>query len=431
MSSVMPEQFGVPASQQLPRNPMLPPHPDTAAMDSEYSADEAVMRANIVKQYSDILQQLGFSDEQGNFIPGSVATNARRQQSDLQRSSDLAEEDTTNEMQRQNTLFSGYRGKAQARAQYPFQQAMLDLGINVPLQLSQLHEQAAGLADQYTLQNNQLLAAAAQRKAAALAASGGSGAGLSQNQVPTPTAGAAGARGTPGAPGTPGSIFTGQVLTGNETPSQLQAGVATPSGFNAQGQFLNPADMNRVTPDAGVYPYTSETPVAISSPAAPPGGLSANSTQGVFAVDLGNMDYPAPSDPMNLGAAAAAGIQQGLAGPSSYGVMPFTGGGSTSGTWPNVLGAVQNAAAVGAATSPSNTMITDASSGGGYGSTPARDLASATPVEEQPIYQPDITTAAIEAYQQANPVEEPPPWDPNGGGAPNVQVPSSDWWKYV
>lgn len=161
--------------QQMARNPMLPQHPTDAALDSQYLAEEAVLRANIAKQYADVLQQLGYTDEKGGFIPGSVATNAGRQEADLRRSSDLAAEDTTHQAQREGTLFSGLRGTAQARAQYPFQQQIQELGINVPMQLGQLHEQAAGLVDQYSLQNNQLLAAAAQRRAAALAQSGGGG----------------------------------------------------------------------------------------------------------------------------------------------------------------------------------------------------------------------------------------------------------------
>jgi hypothetical protein len=162
MSSFMPAQ-----SAQMSQNPMLPVHPTTAALDSQYAAEEAVLRQQVSQQYADILQQLGYNDAQGNFIPGSVTTNAQRQQADLQRSSDIAAEDTTKNAQQQGTLFSGLRGTEQARAQYPFQQQMLNMAIDVPLQLAHLHEQAAGLADQYTLQNNQLLASAATRAAQA------------------------------------------------------------------------------------------------------------------------------------------------------------------------------------------------------------------------------------------------------------------------
>lgn len=200
MSTAIPEQFQVPSANQMTRNPMLPQHPVTAAYDSQYAADEAVLRAQISRSYADILQQLGYTDEQGNFITGSVATNAARQQTDLNRSSDLAAEQTTQDSQRSGTLFSGYRGTAQARAQYPFQQSILDLGINVPLQLSQLHEQAAGLTDQYTLQNNQLLAAAAQRQAAALTASGG-GTPASTGGAPAAPVAPPSGGGAPGAPG--------------------------------------------------------------------------------------------------------------------------------------------------------------------------------------------------------------------------------------
>lgn len=216
-SMAIPDQFSLPQNQQLGANPMLPPHPATAALDSQYAADEAVLRANTAKQYADILQQLGYTDDQGNFIPGSVATNAARQNTDLQRSSDIAAETNTQDMQRAGTLFSGYRGTAQARAQYPFQQSMIDLGINVPLTLSQLHEQAAGLVDQYTLQNNQLLAGAAQRAAAGITASGGSGTGTPAG----PGAAPAGGIGTAPAAGAAAPMITAHMMGGG--PSALTA----------------------------------------------------------------------------------------------------------------------------------------------------------------------------------------------------------------
>lgn len=165
--------YSPPPDQRLGKNPMLPDHPATEAADSQYLANEAVMRAQIARQYADILQQLGYTDEKGNFIPGSVTSEAARAQADLTRSSDLAKENVTNESQRAGTLFSGYRGTATARAQYPYQQGILQLGTDVPRTLAQLHENAAGLIDQYTLQNNQLLAEAAQRRAALIAQSGG------------------------------------------------------------------------------------------------------------------------------------------------------------------------------------------------------------------------------------------------------------------
>lgn len=166
----VPQNLMAQPGQRLQQNPMLPQHPQDEALDSEYYAQEALMRQQVAQQYADILQQLGYTDPSGKFIPGSVTTQAAQKQADYQRSSDIAGQEVTRTSQQQGTLFSGIRAENTARAQYPFQQAITQLGIDVPMQLGQLYGQAAGLTGQYTLQQNQLLASAAQRKAAALAA---------------------------------------------------------------------------------------------------------------------------------------------------------------------------------------------------------------------------------------------------------------------
>src|SRR5262252_1106674 len=159
-----------PPNRQLGKNPMLPGLPQTGDMDAQYLAEEAQLRNQIATQYGDVLQQLGWTDDAGNFIPGVLSVGAARQQANLERQSDLAAEDVTNTAQRQGTLFSGRRAMEQARAQFPYQQQLAQLGIDLPLAMGGLYEQAAGLIDQYTLQNNVLLAGMAQRRATALAA---------------------------------------------------------------------------------------------------------------------------------------------------------------------------------------------------------------------------------------------------------------------
>lgn len=166
MSTLLPEQ----QQQQMAQNPMLPQHPVTAALDAQYYAQEAVLRQKIAQQHADLLQQLGYTDAQGNVIPGSVEVNAQRQGGELQRQSGLAAQGVTEAAQRNGTLFSGRREQDTARAEYPYQNQIAQLGIDTPMQLSQLHEQAAGLVDQYTLQNNQLLADAATRASASATA---------------------------------------------------------------------------------------------------------------------------------------------------------------------------------------------------------------------------------------------------------------------
>jgi hypothetical protein len=153
---------------QLSRNPMLPQAPLGAAIDSQYAADAAALRTQVAQQYQDILKQLGYVDpDTGQFVMGSVEANAQQQQADLQRSLDLADEQTTQQHQGLGTLFSGLRGTDQARAEYPYVQSLSQLATQTPLTLSDLYEQGANLISNYNAQNNQLLASAAARAAQA------------------------------------------------------------------------------------------------------------------------------------------------------------------------------------------------------------------------------------------------------------------------
>lgn len=191
-----------PPERRLGKNPMLPTGGSgDVPPDAEYSAAEAQLRASIGQQYADVLQQLGWVDEGGNFIPGSLSVNAGRQVGNLQRSSDLAAEDVTNEAQRQRTLFSGRRAVDQARAQFPYQQQISQLGVDLPMALGGLYEKASGILDQYTLQNNILLAALAARRSKAIA-----------EQPAGPTTGTGKAPGAertiPGGEGSTETVFT-------------------------------------------------------------------------------------------------------------------------------------------------------------------------------------------------------------------------------
>ena len=155
--------------QALQRNPQLPQHPLGAYTDSMYEAQVAQLRADIMQQYNDILQQLGYTDESGNFVPGTVEIDANRQRQELNRNTQLADEQVTQQHQREGTLFSGLRGTNTARAEFPFQNALAELGVQVPRQLTDLYSHATGLINQFNTQHNLLLAEAAQRAAANLA----------------------------------------------------------------------------------------------------------------------------------------------------------------------------------------------------------------------------------------------------------------------
>lgn len=167
-----PPQFALPgmAGAQLARNPQLPEHPLGAYTDSMYEAQIAQLRQQIAKQYNDVLQQLGYTNDQGQFVPGTTEIEANKQRSILGRNLQLAEEGTTQQAQQQGTLFSGLRGTAQARAEFPFQSALSDLEVSVPKQLTDLYGQGTDLLSQFNTSQNLYLAEAAQRQSAALAA---------------------------------------------------------------------------------------------------------------------------------------------------------------------------------------------------------------------------------------------------------------------
>jgi hypothetical protein len=159
-------QSAVPGANRLSRDPTLPQTPLGQYTDSQYEAQIAQLRAQTSRKYNDILKQLGYMDPStGAFIPGQVETQANRQRTDLGYQEGLAREGVTNDMQRAETLFSGYRGTAQARAEHPYVQAMADLDVNTPLQLEDLYEQATNTLQDYTINQNLLLADAANRQA--------------------------------------------------------------------------------------------------------------------------------------------------------------------------------------------------------------------------------------------------------------------------
>lgn len=159
----------------LVKNPVLPAA--RGGQDSQYAAGEAQLRADILRRYQDILQQIGYKDESGNYIPGEVETQAKRQEAELTRNQGLAEEEVNKQAQREGTLFSGLRSQNIARAQHPFVQGLADLAADVPKQLQQLYQQGTRTLEDYTIQNNLLLADAAARGAARAAAAAGYGGG--------------------------------------------------------------------------------------------------------------------------------------------------------------------------------------------------------------------------------------------------------------
>jgi len=156
-------QFYLPFSMGgLPGGP-----PADAHVDAQYLANEAQNRAGIERQYGDYLSQLGYTDPAtGQFIPGSLIQDAQLVQANAEQQRQQAIEQTTQAMQNAGTLFSGYRGHAQALAEQPYVQQIADSIRQLPKDMADVYGKAAGLVGQYTIQNNLDLADAAARYAA-------------------------------------------------------------------------------------------------------------------------------------------------------------------------------------------------------------------------------------------------------------------------
>jgi len=196
-------------------NPQLPQVQSSLPTDAQYNAEQAQLAAQISQKYNDVLQQLGYSDPNtGNFVMGRIETEANRQRAEQERNRQLAIEGATQQRQLEGTLFSGRRGTEQARAEHPFVQAMADLDINTPQQLSDLYEQAGNIVGDYTLQNNLLLANLAQRRAAAAMTAPGPG-------------------GPPAPPGPPGPPDGGPPDGGGTTYDPYAASGTTPDEVRA------------------------------------------------------------------------------------------------------------------------------------------------------------------------------------------------------
>jgi hypothetical protein len=130
-------------------NPQLPQHPLGQYTDAQYEADEAGLKSEFNQKYQDILQQIGFSNEQGQFIPGSLELEANQRRADINRDLGLAREESTNVSREQGTLFSGVRGTQLARAEHPYVSELSDIDIELPKQQAELYNQALGAIGDY------------------------------------------------------------------------------------------------------------------------------------------------------------------------------------------------------------------------------------------------------------------------------------------
>jgi hypothetical protein len=111
-------ETAVPVGQRVQKtNPTLVTHPLGAQTDDIYEAAVAQLQFDTQRQYASLLQELGFMDESGSFIPGTLETGATRQRTELQRQRELQLQQVVENAVRGGTVFSGRRAKLQAQAQ--------------------------------------------------------------------------------------------------------------------------------------------------------------------------------------------------------------------------------------------------------------------------------------------------------------------------
>ncbi len=154
----------VPGGQRVQnKNPSLVTHPLGAQTDDVYEAAVAQLQHQTQSQYMNLLQELGFMDEQGNFIPGTLETEAVRQRAELERQRGLSLQDVLENAVQRGTVFSGRRAKLTAQAQQPFDTGIANVGTVLSRELAKRYQGLGELTSQFELGRNMLISEAAQR----------------------------------------------------------------------------------------------------------------------------------------------------------------------------------------------------------------------------------------------------------------------------
>lgn len=166
----------VPQQQQVKnQNPSLVTHPLGAQTDDIYEAAVAQLQYDTQSRYAQLLQELGFVGDSGQFMPGTLETEATRQRYDLERQRDLSLQEVIEGAVRGGTVFSGRRAQNQAQAQQPFDSAISELTTRLSRELANRYQGLGDITRQFELGRGSLLAEASERIKAALLAQQGIG----------------------------------------------------------------------------------------------------------------------------------------------------------------------------------------------------------------------------------------------------------------
>lgn len=236
---------------------MLPEHPLRGYTDSLYEAGHAQLQREIQNRYGDIIKQLGYEDPNTHqFIKGLVEINADRQRNDIGNQLGLARTGVDQQSQRDQNFFSGYRADQIAKAEHPFVQALSNLDVDVPQQLSDLYEQAGSLMGEYNTSNDLLLAQAAGRYDPSAVGGGGADPG---------DTGAGGEGGTDGQTFTASNTgYAGGGVEYNPIPDAERVGAGG-------GKYVNQDNLRRKMPKLPVAPPKGYAPGGVQyAPPKPP-----------------------------------------------------------------------------------------------------------------------------------------------------------------
>jgi len=257
-TAVSPTGFGpqgqtilTPQQQISKKNPSLITHPLGAQTDDLYESAVAQLQFDTQSRYASLLQELGFMDDSGQFMPGTLETDASRQRGELERQRELGLQDVIENAVRGGTVFSGRRAKLQSQTQQPFDSAIAELTTRLSRELANRFQGVGGLTQQFELGRNQLLAEAAERIKMGLmggpvggedGGGGGGFPGIGNNALITPEARAIAAQHFAGGPTTPGA-------TPGAPPPPRPKGM--PAGWKwnaAKGYWQSPDGKNFLVP---------------------------------------------------------------------------------------------------------------------------------------------------------------------------------------
>jgi len=125
-------------------NPQLP-EPQGVWSDPQYETDISDLRRSFIENYQNDLQQLGYTDAAGNYIPGGLQIAYDRQNTAAQKALADAEIAAANNAQMRGTLFSGRRADELAQMQAPTRTQISQMTEDLPRQLGALYTHASGL----------------------------------------------------------------------------------------------------------------------------------------------------------------------------------------------------------------------------------------------------------------------------------------------